>query len=554
MATLEVSRDMVCLCIDGIITDINSAGLALLNASSPEEVVGQPFHQRVGGDYAAVVEDLLGLREIELTAFPIQVRRLDGSTIEMELLVHPARELGHAFAFVMGRDISRQGRLARNARESEDRFRLLVENSMHMIAHCYGDRVIYMNRAGVAMLHAEDTNCLSNLMVADIFHGQYREIFANNLSALLDEGTVIPVHLARFSGEGFDAQILVTRLPSRGPVPEFMLEARDVTGHNRAVAALRQMNETLEQKVADRTREVEAQRGRANEARLFVESLLEAVPNALWWKDSDGCFRGYNRAFRTNFGIGPEDWVGKCMGSLLDPAYVAVSQEADRQALAGVPRVQFEAQLAFASGARHDVVVSKTAYLGREGRADGVIGVMLDITDRKHMEAELRRFATTDALTGVFNRRHFLDCATIEVERSRRHHRTLSVMMLDIDHFKRINDTYGHPVGDEAIRGMARACLEIIRTEDLLGRLGGEEFAVLLPETGREAAMAVAERLRQGIATVRILTDKGEVSFTASIGVTELLPSDNSAELLLSRADLGLYDAKHGGRNRVMPA
>ncbi|CAA7620821.1 diguanylate cyclase [Magnetospirillum sp. SS-4] len=552
MNVLEVSRDLVCLCADGVIIDVNSAGRAMLGAESPDQLIGRGFCEMVGGDYAQVLDELLLLREIEVAAIPAQVRRLSGRVFDAEIQIHPARELGGVHAVVTVRDISRQGRLARTARESEDRFRVLVEKSMHLIAQCHGGRIVYLNAAGLKMLGIESSADLGAMMVADMFHGDYRSIFAADLSALLAEPGMLPVRLAHRDGSAFDAQVLVTPLPSKGVVPEYMIEARDISSHLRAVAALRRMNDTLESQVAVRTRELARERSLALEAKGFVESLLEAVPNPLWWKGLDGRFRGYNRAFREIHGLGPTEWIGRTTAETLPPAFVGSAVAADARVLGGEGAVQYEARLDFIDGRIHDVVVSKTAWRSRPDRPEGVIGVMLDITERKRMEAELRRMATTDALTGISNRRHFMSLAAAEVERARRHSRPLAALMLDIDHFKRINDTFGHPVGDEAIKAMAAACTQALRGIDHLGRLGGEEFAVILPDTDQAAAMAVAERIRAAVAAIVVATGRGDAVFTTSIGVAALNDADASAEPLLSRADAALYAAKTGGRNKVV--
>jgi len=180
-----------------------------------------------------------------------------------------------------------------------------------------------------------------------------------------------------------------------------------------------------------------------------------------------------------------------------------------------------------------------------------VIGI-IDITERKQMESELKRRATTDSLSGLANRAHFMDTANQELARAQRYGRPLSLLMLDIDHFKRINDTYGHDVGDMAIRALSNICRGILRDVDLLARLGGEEFAALLPETPRPQATQVAERLRAAIEANVLFTDSGEaVRFTSSIGVTELRSDDPLVDDLLKRADTALYYSKHNGRNRV---
>jgi diguanylate cyclase (GGDEF)-like protein/PAS domain S-box-containing protein len=556
MTVLEVSRDLVCLCGDGVVLDVNSAGAAMLGAGSGAEVTGRLFRDLVGGDYAGAVDDLLHLKETEDSAFPVKIRRLDGSAFEAELQIHPARELGPAHAVVTARDISRQGHLARTARHSEDRFQALVERSMHLVLLCHGGRIGYINATGIRVLGGGDSSRFVGAPLSEIFAGEYREIVAADLQALLDEGGIMPMRLARLDGTSFDAQIKVTRLPSRGAAPEYMVEARDITAHNRAVAALRAMNDTLEQQVAARTRELAEERSHAVEARTFVESLLEAVPNPLWWKDVEGRYLGYNGAFRELHNIERAEWIGRTIDHTVNPDFAAASARADVEALERARRVQFEARLVARGGEALDVVVSTTAWRDREGKAEGVIGVMLDITERKRMEAELRRLATTDVLTGVFNRRHFMEMAGAELDRARRHHRPLVALMLDIDHFKRINDTFGHPVGDLAIKALADTCAQIVRHEDVLGRLGGEEFAIALTETDLDGALLVAERLRQAVAAIRIPVRQGPgvpdmVAFTASIGVAERLEGDASVDAMLSRADMALYAAKRSGRNRV---
>ncbi|MCW2248088.1 diguanylate cyclase (GGDEF)-like protein [Azospirillum fermentarium] len=169
------------------------------------------------------------------------------------------------------------------------------------------------------------------------------------------------------------------------------------------------------------------------------------------------------------------------------------------------------------------------------------------------MQQELVRLATTDGLTGALNRRHFLECANDEVARSRRAGRPLSVLMLDIDHFKQINDTFGHPAGDEAIRTNVRTTRQIVRGCDVLGRLGGEEFAVMLPDTARDGALVVAERLRRSMAVTAVApAGVKPFNYTVSIGVAWLGADDHGIDSVLARADEALYRAKRGGRNRVV--
>jgi len=170
------------------------------------------------------------------------------------------------------------------------------------------------------------------------------------------------------------------------------------------------------------------------------------------------------------------------------------------------------------------------------------------------LTAALQRRATTDALTGLANRRHLMAAIDTEVRRARRTGRALSLAILDIDHFKRINDTHGHPGGDAVLREIAALLRETTRDTDLLGRIGGEEFAVLMPETDTAQAERACERLRAAVARRTIDLASGVATrVTISTGVA-LLSAEEAGDQLLARADGALYEAKSGGRNQVRMA
>jgi diguanylate cyclase (GGDEF)-like protein len=193
-------------------------------------------------------------------------------------------------------------------------------------------------------------------------------------------------------------------------------------------------------------------------------------------------------------------------------------------------------------------------FLGRVTPLDGHDGAVishLDITDRKLLEFELARLASTDSLTGLPNRRYFLDVANREVERTRRFSVPASVIMIDLDHFKDVNDTYGHATGDEVLRSACRTLRKSLREIDVLARLGGEEFVVMLPETNSEGALSAAEKLRGSLSNGTIDSGHNEIKLTASFGVAQVSSDDQSVEEVLDRADSALYEAKHSGRNCV---
>lgn len=174
-----------------------------------------------------------------------------------------------------------------------------------------------------------------------------------------------------------------------------------------------------------------------------------------------------------------------------------------------------------------------------------------DQTELFNAIAKLEAIVNIDELTQIYNRRHLYALGQKETALAQRYGRPLSVVMLDIDHFKHINDQYGHAAGDAVIRAVARRCSETVRAVDAAGRLGGEEFALLLPETGAQSAEQAAERLRAAIADMDVWSGSDRLRVTISAGVAAWGNGDAGFDDLLKRADRALYAAKHGGRNRV---
>lgn len=181
-----------------------------------------------------------------------------------------------------------------------------------------------------------------------------------------------------------------------------------------------------------------------------------------------------------------------------------------------------------------------------------------DISERKQLELEIERQACTDYLTGIANRRHFMACAELEFARARRYKRPLALLMIDVDHFKRVNDSEGHLAGDDVLKEIAARCAPLMRGHDVIGRFGGEEFAVLLPETSLPEALRVAERVRSAVSARPITLSGSQAALvvTVSLGAAEIKEADESLADLLRRGDHALYEAKSAGRNccRPLPA
>lgn len=185
-----------------------------------------------------------------------------------------------------------------------------------------------------------------------------------------------------------------------------------------------------------------------------------------------------------------------------------------------------------------------------EGRP-GVFVALNDITERKQLEARLEHLVNTDVLTSLASRRRILEILEQEHGRATRYESPLAILAVDLDHFKQINDSHGHDAGDEALRTFANVVRSGLRGQDSAGRLGGEEFMVVLPETGPEEALQVAERLRATVEDLAICLDKKIIRLTVSVGIASL-QTCSTVEELMKAADHALYAAKDAGRNRVV--
>jgi len=177
-----------------------------------------------------------------------------------------------------------------------------------------------------------------------------------------------------------------------------------------------------------------------------------------------------------------------------------------------------------------------------------------EMKERLVVEKELKKQAITDYLTEVHNRRHFFDLSTIEYSKAVRYHRNIALMIIDIDHFKDVNDTFGHDVGDQALVHFSKLLKSNIRETDILARFGGEEFIVLLPETRCDSATQMAERIRKVIETTPFFASDKPIPLTMSAGVAGegITKQVDSLEELIRKADDALYDAKRSGRNKVV--
>lgn len=235
--------------------------------------------------------------------------------------------------------------------------------------------------------------------------------------------------------------------------------------------------------------------------------------------------------------------------------YAEISQELNREAQDAMQNIS--AELRF----RTELLEDQGAYLAslaeaadESARKVEIARLELEheIVERRRLETDLRRLATTDGLTGILNRSAFLAAGQREMEWVRPVDHVVVLLMVDVDHFKAINDQFGHAGGDLALQHLVETLRSGLRESDLLGRLGGEEFAIVLHASSSEIAENVAERLRSRVEAERLAFDDRVIEMTISVGLAVRQATDHSIEQLIARADAALYHAKHSGRNRVM--
>ncbi|MBJ7329960.1 MAG: EAL domain-containing protein [Solirubrobacteraceae bacterium] len=293
-----------------------------------------------------------------------------------------------------------------------------------------------------------------------------------------------------------------------------------------------------------------AQAGRA-EAEARFQQAFDDAPVGMSLVDMQGRFIEVNRALCELVGFTPEDLRGRSFTSLAHPDDVSTLSDTLRDQISGERvRVSTETRAVHAAGHTVWLEIHSTVLAGSDGRPEMLLSQILDVTDRRRFEARLQHMADHDPLTGLANRRAFERALDNQLAHVRRYGAQGALLVLDLDHFKAINDTLGHNSGDAVIVNAARILRELLRESDIIARLGGDEFAVLLPRAEEEEAVDVAEKLVEEIrAQGSVLAGQRPHSVTASVGVTLLDPVQETGEQALIDADLAMYDAKEAGRN-----
>jgi diguanylate cyclase (GGDEF)-like protein/PAS domain S-box-containing protein len=411
-------------------------------------------------------------------------------------------------------------------------FRALAEHSRNVVSIKDLDgRYLFVNHEYLRLFHRPTSDFIGHCD-AELFAPEVAAIFRQNDLLVQTRATTLAVE-ETVPVDGASRSFLSLKFPIRdtaGALTATALIATDITGYKEAERRLW-----------------------ASEA-LFRQAFDHATVG-MTVLDPKGVVLRANPRFCRMLGHTRETTEGRNIIEFAHPDDKSIGNDFRRRALAGGPTsAEFEKRFITRAGDTLYCRIASSLVCDDEEQPVFFVSHVTDITERRRIEAELVRLANTDPLTGVANRRPFLARLREELARVRRYGSPAGCLMLDFDHFKLINDRWGHSSGDAVLRHFSRVCRKRIRQTDLLGRLGGEEFAILMPATSLEGARELAEQLCRWIAAHPVRLGDEKISFSISIGVTDLRASDTSPDQVLRRCDAALYRAKEAGRNRVEQA
>ncbi|MBI4921950.1 MAG: diguanylate cyclase [Devosia nanyangense] len=345
---------------------------------------------------------------------------------------------------------------------------------------------------------------------------------------------------AGFDGASLQPREIAYRIPGSDKQSFFEIVMAPLPNHTSGIqgAVLRVGDITERKRAAEQLRL----------ASLYARSLIEASLDPLVTISVDGKIMDVNDAAVEATGVPRERLIGSDFsGYFTDPEKAHIGY---REAFTTGGVRNFPLTMMHASGKLTEVLYNASVYHTETGEVAGVLAAARDITERRRAE-QAEELASRDSLTGLYNHRTFYALLEDETVRALRFNRPLSLLMLDIDHFKAVNDTYGHQAGDAILNGLSDLLMRQARAVDRVCRYGGEEFTLVLPETDADVAIPMAERLRAEVERHRFDIGGRSVGITVSIGVATYPQQASSLEDVVKAADLALYAAKQGGRNRV---
>ena len=531
---LEQSRDgIVVLDQDGKVVEANLRFAEMLGRS-PEELLQLHVQDWDVPTPRERLEEMI--RDVDESGdhFETQHRRKDGTVYDVEISTNAAVFGEQKLVFCVCRDITERKRVQKALEQSESRLRFLTEHTADIIWTIDMElRTTYMSPSVERVLGftAEEWMRLrfDEFATPESVSREYAELQIQlelEASGTADPNRTLTLEIEMYHKNGSTVWMELAMRAIRddaGKLVGMVGVSRDITERRKTISALRESEERF-------------------------RSLFEQSMDAIYVAAPDGRILEANQAWMDLFGYTREDLTTlKAVDVYAEPG----ARDASLQRIAEAGYVKDAIRLKKKNGAVFDCERSVIALRDQSGALVAYQGVQRDVTEQRRARAELEHLARFDALTGILNRRLILEKVDEWIVHVRRYKGHLSVVMLDIDHFKLVNDRYGHQVGDRVLADTAHLLQRSLRQTDFAGRYGGEEFLLVLPQTDAAGAAVIAERARvilQG--TAMHDAEGGTYGVTASFGVAEW-SAGNDVDALVGRADAAMYRAKEAGRNRV---
>ncbi|MGH8549454.1 MAG: EAL domain-containing protein [Methylococcales bacterium] len=415
---------------------------------------------------------------------------------------------------------------------SEERFTQLVNLLPQTVFEVAGQgKVLYTNPAGFDMFKFTRADVEAGLKISDYFDPADRQRGMENFNRISKGEFIGPNEYAMVRKDGRPLSAIISSRP--------VFCGDTVTGVLGAIFDISDLKRT--------ERELQA-------SQSMLRTVLDTIPVRVFWKDKESNFLGCNIQFAKDAGFdSPSDIIGKNDSEIV-PASKAKRYRADDLSVlkSGIPKLNYEERRVGLNGEGHRWLRSnKIPLLDGEGGIFGILGCYEDITESRLLSQELEYLASHDALTGLVNRREFEHRLARVLDTAQRERSCHALCYVDLDQFKVVNDTCGHPAGDELLNQLGTVLQNQVRQRDTLARLGGDEFGVLMEHCSIEQAEIVAGKLRLAVAEFRFTWEGRSFNIGASIGVVPIEASTGTITELMVKADSACYAAKDRGRNRI---
>lgn len=455
------------------------------------------------------------LQEKEQAVFEVSHKRKDGTIVPLEVICKIIQEDGESYVVSIARDISNLKIMYKNLEISEKQYRNLVENSQIGIFNTkINGEILYIN----------------SFLMKIMGYSFLEEIYNQNITSVYKDSA--------------ERERFIKQLKENGKVEKVELKLLTKDGKEKSVQVSAHVEDSVISGICTDITESK----KAMEEVTKLSRAMEEIDDLIMITDKAGIFTYVNDAYVKHTGFSREESIGKSASILKSNMH---EKEYYQKMWSTIREGNVFRGLLINKKKDGELYYEEktiSPIKNDEGVITSFVSTGKDITQRIEMEKNLEKLASTDKLTGIYNRHKFEEMFKIEIDRVLRYETPLTLIMFDIDHFKKVNDTFGHDVGDYVIKNMVNVVEKNIRTTDLLVRWGGEEFIILCPQTDSINATTLAEKLRSAIEAASF--DKvGTV--TCSFGVT-FYKDKESGDSFIKRADNALYEAKNQGRNRVV--